>query len=337
MLRALARHAFAIGDESAEAVAQRFEQWSKHVLLLAPPPGEAGATSESPRRDWRALARFVDQHRRAERLHVETTAASMRDTVLTILQSFRVVTTGQTSTDAQIRDQLDRLESAASASSLEELRTSAHAVAGAIAGALREQELRVEAQARELRGRLATLQRELDEAQRAGETDPLTQLANRRVFDGFVERAALFASVTGGPLSVVLFDVDHFKSVNDRHGHAGGDAVLRAVADTLVRAFPRRSDIVVRYGGEEFAVALLETGARDAQRLAQRFLDALRVTTTQHGGRSINVTASAGVAELVAGESVADLVQRADEALYEAKGAGRDRVRAARARLSRAA
>jgi diguanylate cyclase (GGDEF)-like protein len=109
------------------------------------------------------------------------------------------------------------------------------------------------------------------------------------------------------------------------------------VADALARSVPRRSDIVTRYGGEEFAVVLSETALEDAQRLATRGLDAIRESEAAHGGHKLTVTASGGVAVLLPGEGVADLVTRADRALYDAKRSGRDRIVAASVPRAKAA
>ncbi len=335
ILRALARHAFPVGEETAETIAQRLEQWASHLLVLAPTPARAGSSSVSSlpprlaaplRRDWQALLRFVEAHRLAEHTHVRATASSMRETIVTMLQCFRASAAGQGRTDAQIRNQLDALHEAVERGSAEQLRGRARAVAAVITDALESQRQRTVAQTSELRERLALLQHQLDDAQRAGVTDPLTQLGNRRQFDAFIERTALLSSVTAQPMSLLLFDVDHFKTVNDAHGHPAGDAVLRAVANALARSFPRRSDLVARYGGEEFAVVLTETGIGDAHRLATRCLDAIRESQASHGGKALSVTASCGVAQLANGESVAELVMRADRALYDAKRGGRDRV-----------
>lgn len=341
ILRALGRHAFAVGDESAETITQRLEQWASHLLVLAPLPGRGDgskvsslpprpATAPPPvKRDWQAVVRFVDTHRKAEHAHVSSTMSSMRETIVTMLHCFRATSAGQGRTDAEIRGQLDALHEAVESGSVEALRGRARAVAAAITDALETQRERSTAQTTELRERLGHLQQQLDDAQRAGVTDPLTQLGNRRQFDTFIERAALLATVTGQPMSLLMFDIDHFKIINDTYGHPAGDAVLRTVADALARSFPRRSDIVVRYGGEEFAVVLTETASKDAQRLATRCLDAIRESEVSHGGRRLSVTASAGLAELLPGESVTDLVTRADRALYDAKHTGRDRLSSA--------
>lgn len=152
--------------------------------------------------------------------------------------------------------------------------------------------------------------------------DALTGLSNRR--SSYDALAAMLARSQrmGTRLSVVLFDLDHFKQVNDAYGHAGGDTVLRNVANTL-RATVRDSDIVGRIGGEEFLMLLPDAGGRDAEVVVDRLRAALRLTVTSSSPAGI--TASFGIATLQAGDSAAAFVARADQAMYAAKAAGRDR------------
>lgn len=151
--------------------------------------------------------------------------------------------------------------------------------------------------------------------------DALTGVASRRRLDD-VLRQELAAVARGRALSVVMLDVDRFKSVNDRFGHDAGDEVLRAVARVLQQG-ARLPDVIGRWGGEEFMVVCTDTPADGAVILANRLAQALRDTALPPVGR---VTASFGVAQAVAGDSARELVERADQALYRAKQAGRDRV-----------
>ena len=159
-------------------------------------------------------------------------------------------------------------------------------------------------------------------AVRDASTDTLTGLANRRGGREALEREVQRASRYGRPLSVIVFDLDHFKAVNDRYGHAAGDLVLRSVARAAARAV-RDTDRVIRWGGEEFLVLCTETGQGEASRLAERLR---RRIERVHLGRRRVVTASFGVATFAAGEDAAALSERADKALYRAKNAGRNRV-----------
>lgn len=159
-------------------------------------------------------------------------------------------------------------------------------------------------------------------------TDALTSLANRRAWFIAARGAVDNALRHRRPLAIVMIDVDHFKAVNDKRGHAAGDAVLRHVAATL-QAMVRTGDVLARYGGEEFILLAPETELASAVALATRMRDALRGCTAQVEDSCLPVTASFGVTVLdVREDSVDRLVHRADAALYQAKVAGRDRVSA---------
>jgi two-component system, cell cycle response regulator len=158
--------------------------------------------------------------------------------------------------------------------------------------------------------------------------DPLTGVFNRRHWSSRLHLELERCLRHERPLAVMMLDVDHFKTINDRHGHAVGDQVLVAVAECL-RANLRGPDTVARYGGEEFTVLLPETGADTACCVAERLLDAVRAIEVPRAP-GLQVRASAGVAAPEAGgvppAEPHELMAAADRALYEAKRGGRDRV-----------
>lgn len=158
------------------------------------------------------------------------------------------------------------------------------------------------------------------------DTDPLTGVANRRKSSEMIEQLARVARRYGQPLSLAELDLDNFKQVNDRYGHAAGDAVLRRLGELLRRAF-RGEDVVARWGGEEFVVAMYGMSREDGvQRIAEA-LEALRREDFSPEGISDPVTFSAGVAQFPDdGADLRALYRAADEALYQAKSTGRDRV-----------
>jgi len=157
-------------------------------------------------------------------------------------------------------------------------------------------------------------------------TDELTQLANRRRFTETLAVEVRRAERFGDPLALVLADLDDFKLINDQYGHQAGDEVLRLFADVL-RENVRDFDLPVRYGGEEFAVLLPETGLDGAERLARRLQNALlRLRLREVGGDEPPVTASFGVAAFPSARSAEELLSAADGALYRAKAAGKNRV-----------
>jgi diguanylate cyclase (GGDEF)-like protein len=171
------------------------------------------------------------------------------------------------------------------------------------------------------------LQRRERELREQAITDPLTGLYNRRRLDELLPRELARAARAGESVAVIIVDLDRFKRINDEFGHETGDRVLTAVGE-LFRTKVRGSDIACRYGGEEFALVLHETGREAARRRAEDLRAAInRLHLVQPGQRAFRITASLGVALFPQhGEDPDDLLRAADEALYAAKGAGRNRV-----------
>lgn len=163
------------------------------------------------------------------------------------------------------------------------------------------------------------------ELERQAFTDLLTGLPNRRALAERFATESARAQRRSEPLSLAMFDLDHFKRVNDTHGHAGGDAVLRGVGEVCARSF-RGADMAARVGGEEFAVLLPDVDLQRAGTVLQRFNDLLAATPAMVGDQAVAVTATAGVAQHQPGEDLNALMARADAAMYAGKQAGRNRV-----------
>jgi diguanylate cyclase len=193
----------------------------------------------------------------------------------------------------------------------------------------------MEASNRNLEERLNASKREINDLQENLEavrteslTDPLTLLANRKFFDTSLEKIVAEAVSRNEPLSLMLTDIDHFKSFNDNFGHLTGDQVLRLVA-TTVKHNVKGKDTAARYGGEEFAIILPNTILRAAVTVADHIRQAvmskelMKRSTGEHLGR---ITISIGIAALRKGDNAQSLIERADECLYAAKRHGRNRV-----------
>ena len=174
------------------------------------------------------------------------------------------------------------------------------------------------------------LQREL---QRVAHEDSLTGASNRGRFVELLGAEIERANRHGRALSLVLFDVDRFKQVNDTYGHAAGDAALRSLA-AVAKAQLRRSDVLGRLGGEEFALLLPETGGDGALQVAERLREAVAAIPVAHADRSFAVTISLGVSSLLPGDTPDRVLARADEALYAGKRSGRNRTVAWEARTA---
>jgi diguanylate cyclase (GGDEF)-like protein len=162
-------------------------------------------------------------------------------------------------------------------------------------------------------------------------TDPLTRTRNRRGITIGVLEAMAHAERYSHPLSVAMVDIDHFKEVNDTHGHKAGDRVLEAVASILVEHL-RMPDKVGRYGGEEFLLVFPETGLEQTHKIAERIRAAVSRAEFDIGEQKIKLTISIGATLFEKAEDLEQLLSRADQALYEAKQSGRNLVVARKAR-----
>lgn len=154
--------------------------------------------------------------------------------------------------------------------------------------------------------------------------DPLTGVRNRAAMDSAMKREIGLALRHKTPLSVILMDIDHFKSINDRHGHLYGDQALKAVAQCAEQSV-RESDMIFRYGGEEFLMLLTGTDLSGAELLAERIRQNIESMSPQTD-KGIQMTVSLGVTTLIQGDDINSLFQRMDSALYRAKDAGRNRT-----------
>jgi diguanylate cyclase (GGDEF)-like protein len=166
-----------------------------------------------------------------------------------------------------------------------------------------------------------------EEIHRLAIFDALTEIPNKRYLLEYLDRELTRTFRHRRPLALVLFDIDHFKRVNDERGHLAGDSVLRELASVL-RPLVRHEELLARYGGEEFALVLDETSLEQARQTAERFREAIAAHPFTFDGKTISVTISLGVAA-TAGEgalSPMELLRLADERLYEAKRAGRNCV-----------
>lgn len=213
----------------------------------------------------------------------------------------------------------------------QQARASQQALIAAKDQANRKLEQRVEDRTRDLNQTLEQLQVANDHLQRLSTTDGLTQISNRAFFDQALVAETRRALRLKTALSLIMFDIDHFKQINDRHGHLGGDACLRALTELMRPRIHREGDVLARYGGEEFVVLLINTPAAAAADLAEAFRADIEALQTSFENQQIRFTASFGVASGPAGHffTPQELLGRADQALYQAKNEGRNCVRVA--------
>lgn len=318
VLRVFGEHAFDTDRLEARDVRELFEDWSSRVLI--------GGRGEEKGRDWGGLRRFVTEHRREESDYVRRAVGDLREAV----QSFaRCVTRGMTEDqddDSGLRVQCARLSQAAESNDVEQLREQAARMVELTSRALERREARHEQHVQILSEQLRKLQNELSSARESAARDPLTKLYNRAALDAQLERMVDLGMLLGKPPCVMMVDIDHFKAINDNHGHVMGDNTLREVANTLQRCFLRKEDFVARYGGEEFSILVLDCDEAGAERLTTRVLEAVRQVAIPASSSPIRPTVSVGLAWLQRGDTPATWIDRADAALYRAKNGGRNRA-----------
>ncbi len=155
--------------------------------------------------------------------------------------------------------------------------------------------------------------------------DPLTGVYNRLAMDNMVAREIELSQRNDTPLAMIALDIDFFKRVNDNYGHAFGDHVLKQLTECIKQQI-RSTDAIFRYGGEEFNLLLNNTNLRGAQELAERVRKTIEQTPFTLDGVTINVTASMGISFFKENDSARDLFKRADDALYQAKASGRNKI-----------
>ena len=173
-----------------------------------------------------------------------------------------------------------------------------------------------------LKAELAAAQMQVEQLEARADIDALLDILNRRGFERELRRSAAYVRRYGTPATLIYLDLDYFKPINDRYGHAAGDRVLQAVTQTLQRAV-RESDVVARLGGDEFGVLLWNIGEFQAAAKLRELEAAVAATVVMEGMVPLSVGASAGLAILGSGDAPADVIYRADLAMYARKRAAR--------------
>jgi diguanylate cyclase len=333
VLRAFGQHAFDLENESSISFSQKCDAWARHLLVLAPPPtddlsaaDDDSASQPVAARDWATVRQFLLARRQREQQHVNKSLGDLRQGIWAFAQSLGTVLVEDQRVDTRMKVQIERIKAAIEQPSTESLKNEMLSAANSLSQMVGKRQEAQRARLEELGARVTDLAGQLRDAKHENTRDSLTQLSNRKGFDEFMNRMVFMRDVFGEAAALLIVDADRFKRVNDTYGHPAGDAVLKALADCLVRNFPRKSDMVARYGGEEFAVVLPDTSTANAMRLAERTRMAIADLPIAYGDHTIGITISIGVAQLGRNESVQGWLERTDQALYQAKTQGRDRV-----------
>jgi diguanylate cyclase (GGDEF)-like protein len=322
LLRSFGEGAFDLDSVPAQDTRGECDGWARRISM-----GEKlGVEGGPPKRDFGGARRYFAAHRAHEREYVASSVTNLREAVHAFARCLTRTVGEDRAADARVGAQLGHLVAAFGANDADVIRREAEAVVQVVTDVMDQRKKLQQEQMQLLSEKIQRLKAELHEARESAALDPLTQLHNRASLDSQLERVADLSFLMSATPCLLMIDVDHFKSVNDRFGHPIGDEVIRRVADTLVRNFLRREDFVARYGGEEFVVVVPDSSAHAVRQRAERVRQAIGEIGFSKGNEHFSVTASIGVAVLGPGDTGKTWLARADAALYEAKSAGRNRV-----------
>ncbi len=327
ILRSLGRHSFDLEERSEEKIEREFERWAMHILVGAGiHDEEAECEGGAIRRDWGGLTNFVNKHRQQEKYYVNRNMQDVRNVLWEFTNTVGRAIVEDQEADQQVDTYLEQLRTATEGGSFNEVKQALQSVVQGMNAVIDERKRRQQQRVKRLGEKLREVENELGSVRKEMELDPLTRLYNRGALDVQLERTASVSFFSGTPACVFMVDIDHFKQINDTHGHPAGDAVIQQLADRLVSTFPRKTDFVARYGGEECCVLLSGANLEQGQRLGERLLDVVRRELFHYQEIKIPATVSVGVAEFIAEETVSMWLERVDRALYRAKESGRNQV-----------
>jgi len=320
MLMSFGRHAFDMPDRPANEVSSEFGRWQRHATMGVPiTPTEVTSAVGIRDRDWDGVLRTFSEQRREENRYVDTAVSELRDALWSCVETVHNAVKIDQRTDVSTEAQMTRARTALSRMQTGNIKQEVLGAVQAIQQALQSRRDQQELQYVSLATKLDRLGRQLEDAKRESTTDPLTGLGNRKLFDNTAQRAMQMHSLGRTPVTLIMIDLNKLKFVNDMYGHQSGDAFITGVAKAMAKVFLRQSDVICRYGGDEFSAILNNTDMNVAMTLAHRLKDQIATMPSPHPALEFQVGASMGLAQLEATEDVDEWIARADKALYKAK------------------
>lgn len=327
VLTALSRYPIDLPDRPGEESAREIGKWQRHATLgYALEENSETSAVGVPDRDWDGIVRAVTEQRRDEHRHVTGSINELRDALWACVETVHNAVKVDQKTDVTTNEQMDKARNALKRMQPGSIKQDVLGAVMAIDNALQARRDQQADQYTTLAGKLDKLGKQLEEARRESTTDALTGIGNRKLFDTMIERAVQMFSLGRQPVVLLMVDMDKLKMVNDMYGHQAGDTAIATLGRALTKVFLRQSDVLCRYGGDEFAAILHNTDWKMAQTLARRLQDTLSQLPAPHPSMEFSIGASVGVAQLEPLEDAEAWKARADKALYKAKQNGRERV-----------
>ena len=327
VLTALSRYPIDLPDRPGEESAEEIGRWQRHATLGYPIEDGSGSGSLGVnQRDWGGVVRAVTEQRRDEHKYVESSITELREALWACVETVHNAVKIDHTADSSTETEMDRAKNALKRMQTGSIKQEVLGAVLAIEGALQTRRDQQQEQYVSLATKLDRMGKQLEEARKESTTDPLTGIGNRKLFDMMGPRAVQMFALGRQPVVLLMIDLDKLKLVNDMYGHQAGDAAIANLGGALAKVFLRQSDVLCRYGGDEFAAILHNTDWKMAQTLARRLQEQVAAMPAPHPAMEFSIGASVGVAQLEPHEDVAEWIARADKALYKAKQNGRDRV-----------
>jgi diguanylate cyclase (GGDEF)-like protein len=324
LIFALGENGFDTEKWRQETLFKNTKMWVEHLSGTRSSPSKPG--TDASKTDFEGLLSFVKRFRSEEVNYVKSTLQRLKQLVWDFLTQFSALIAQSQEDSVLFEEAAQNLKSALGSGQSDTIRSASIAALSAMEKILKGREARLQSSTQVLREEIKALRTELFELKTVSERDGLTQLFNRAALDEHLAQTAQYMRFVPSQSWIILCDIDHFKKINDSHGHQVGDVALVSLSNLLLEHFPSKVDFVARYGGEELIVVVSEeTEVRIRERLVH-FMKSVRDAEIKDGTVSIKLTVSVGVAKIVTTKSLPLCLKAADDAMYRAKEAGRDRV-----------